>query len=269
MIVLSATNKKIQVVLAGAITTSQLDCYAAWRDFDSTTYVAGDFGVATNSTTDVDLVAAPAASHYIVVDYLSVYNKDTAAATVSVKYDVAGTEKILWKGLLAVGYKLEYAEGAGFRVLDTNGAALGVGTPGANGTNGAPGAPGVGTTGTAVLQFGGYPGASDASVAVTGQAGIVAGSVVEAWLRLEATGDHSADEHWVESIEVYAGNIVAGTGFTIYGKNLNQVVPMLPARDLGINRTVGPGTGVNQVRQGFSNKAPRLYGEWNVQWRWS
>ena len=44
MIVLSATNKKLQVVLAGAIATSQLDCYAAWRDFDSTTYVAGDFG---------------------------------------------------------------------------------------------------------------------------------------------------------------------------------------------------------------------------------
>lgn len=269
MIVLSATNKKLQVVLAGAIATSQLDCYAAWRDFDSTTYVAGDFGVATNSTTDVDLVAAPAASRYIVVDYLSVYNSDTAAATVSVKYDVAGAEKILWKGLLAVGYKLEYVEGTGFRVLDTNGAALGVGTPGANGTNGAPGAPGVGTTGTAVLDFGGYPGTSDASVDVTGQAGIVGTSVVEAWLRLEATGDHSADEHWVESLEVYAGNIVDGVGFTIYGKNLAQVVPQSPTNFLSQARVTGPGTGANQVRATPFVKTPRLYGQWNVQWRWS
>lgn len=269
MIVLSATNKKLQVVLAGAIATSQLDCYAAWRDFDTTTYVAGDFGVATNSTTDVDLVAAPAASHYIVVDYLSVYNKDTAAATVSIKYDVAGTEKIVWKGLLAVGYKVEYVEGTGFRVLDTNGAALGVGTPGANGTDGAPGAPGVGTTGTAILDFGGFPGASDASVTVTGQAGIVSGSVVEAWMRLEATGDHSADEHWVESIEVYAGNIVAATGFTIYGKNVNPISPGHRNSWMYADRIVGPGTGTNQVRQQTSVKAPRIYGQWTVQWRWS
>lgn len=269
MIVLSATNKKLQVVLAGAIATSQLDCYAAWRDFDSTTYVAGDFGVATNNTTDVDLVAAPAASHYIVVDYLSVYNKDTAAATVSVKYDVAGAEKVLWKGLLAVGYKLEYVEGTGFRVLDTNGATLGVGTPGANGTNGAPGAPGVGTTGTAVLQFGGFPGASDTSVAVTGQAGIVSTSVVEAWMRLEATGDHSADEHWVESLEVYAGSIVDGVGFTIYGKNVNPISPVHRNAWATSARTVGPGVGVNQVRNTLTNKAPRLYGQWTVQWRWS
>lgn len=75
----------------------------------------------------------------------------------------------------------------------------------------------MGASGTATLNFGAYPGATDASVAVTGQGSIVSGSLVEAWLRMEATADHSADEHWVEEIEVRAGNIVAATGFTIYG----------------------------------------------------
>ena len=73
--------------------------------------------------------------------------------------------------------------------------------------------------GTATLDFGAFPGASDATVVVTGQAGIGAGSLVEAWLIPVATADHSADEHLVETLKVQAGSIVAGTGFTIRGVN--------------------------------------------------
>jgi hypothetical protein len=40
---------------------------------------------------------------------------------------------------------------------------------------------------------------------------------VEAWIRPEATADHSADEHMLEPLEVYARDIVEGTGFTIHG----------------------------------------------------
>ncbi len=72
-------------------------------------------------------------------------------------------------------------------------------------------------TGTATLDFGSFPGATDTTVAVTGQAAIVAGTLVEAWLRPIATATHSADEHMVEPPRVFAGNISAGTGFTIYG----------------------------------------------------
>jgi hypothetical protein len=75
----------------------------------------------------------------------------------------------------------------------------------------------MGAQGTATLDFGAFPGASDTSVAVTGHAGILAGSLVEAWVLPAATADHSADEHIVEELTVTAGNIVAGIGFTIYG----------------------------------------------------
>ena|SRR5215217_6510437 len=74
----------------------------------------------------------------------------------------------------------------------------------------------MGAQGQTTVDFGAFPGSSDTSIAVTGQAAILTGSLVEAWLRLEATADHSVDEHWVEEIEVSAGNIIAGTGFTIY-----------------------------------------------------
>ncbi len=79
----------------------------------------------------------------------------------------------------------------------------------------------MGATGSAILDFG-TPSKPAASVAVTGQAGIVAGSKVEAFVRLEATATHSIDEHRIEQLKVMAGNIVAGTGFTIYGEAYPQ-----------------------------------------------
>lgn len=70
--------------------------------------------------------------------------------------------------------------------------------------------------GTATLDFGALPGKNNTSLAVTGQTAIASGSVVGAWIQPTATADHNADEHLVEGLNVYAGSIVAGTGFTIY-----------------------------------------------------
>lgn len=88
----------------------------------------------------------------------------------------------------------------------------------------------MGAQGTATLNFGAFAaGAStfahpntEASIAVTGQAAILAGSLIEAWLSAPAaaSADHSVDEHRVENIQVRAGDIIAGTGFTIYGECL-------------------------------------------------
>lgn len=100
------------------------------------------------------------------------------------------------------------------------------------------------TTGTATLDFGAFPGASDASIAVTGQAGILSGSYVECWIRPVASADHTADEHLIETIKVVAGNISAGVGFTIYGVNTNTLTDS----------------------EGGST---RLYGTWTVAWVWT
>lgn len=94
------------------------------------------------------------------------------------------------------------------------------------------------TQGTAVLDFGAFPGASDTAVTVTGQGAITGTSFVEAWLVPTATADHSADEHIVENIKVIAGNISAGTGFTIYGVNMG------------------------------GGRDSRIYGQWSVSWVW-
>lgn len=79
------------------------------------------------------------------------------------------------------------------------------------------------TQGTAEVDFGALPGSMYTTVAVTGQAAIVAGSLVEAWIRPAATTDHSADEHVVDPPRIVAADIVAATGFTIHAFSNNNV----------------------------------------------
>jgi hypothetical protein len=121
MLILTSTDK-VRVVLSATVTTNQLQCVVSYRDIDATTYDADNHALLTNNTTPVDLAASPAAGVKRVVDYISVYNSDTTAKTVSISLNLNGTDFILAKATLAVGEKFEYAEGAGFRVLTVDGA---------------------------------------------------------------------------------------------------------------------------------------------------
>ena len=131
------------------------------------------------------------------------------------------------------------------------------------------------TTGTAELDFGAFPGSAHATVAVTGQAGIVSGSLVEAWLRPAATADHTADEHMVEPLKVFAADIVAGTGFTIHGFNTNQLhEPLVPPGGLrsghGASTTAGQNfKGAGDQMPSVGGKCPMPYGRFTVAWVWN
>lgn len=69
--------------------------------------------------------------------------------------------------------------------------------------------------GTTTLDFGSK--ATDTSVFVSAPA-ITGSQLVEAWIFPAATTNNTADNHWVDTIKVIAGNVVAGSGFTIYGR---------------------------------------------------
>ena len=152
-------------------------------------------------------------------------------------------------------------------------AALGPGTSGyflkTNGPGADPawaaGGGGSANGGVAQVDFGAFPGASDASVAVIGQAGIVAGSSVLVQLLAKATTDHSADEHVFESVAVVAGNIVAGTGFTIYAKNTNTLNEPLVTPGVGYMKPTAV-RGLEQASVG--GNGTRIYGKWSVAWTW-
>jgi hypothetical protein len=120
----------------------------------------------------------------------------------------------------------------------------------------------MGAQGTTTVDFGAYPGTTDVAVTVTGQTGILSGSLVEAWILPAATstggGTHSADEHWLDPPDVVAGNIVAGTGFTVYAKTRDQRSSQ-EGLSPGSSKTLG------------GNEAPdaTCYGPWNVAWCWN
>jgi hypothetical protein len=92
-------------------------------------------------------------------------------------------------------------------------------------------------TGTATVNFGAFPGTSEASVAVTGQATISATSKAEAWVMADDTStSHTAADHKYVPLfmALTCGTPTAATGFTIYAR----------ARD-------------------------KLQGTWSVRWVWS
>jgi hypothetical protein len=121
MIILSETTDNLQVVLGGSITANQLQCFASWRDRTSSTFTAGRTVVNTNNTMDVNLVPAPTSGQRV-VDFFTIFNKDTVNATVTVKLDANDTEYILFKCTLAAGEMLMFQEGIGFHVIANSGA---------------------------------------------------------------------------------------------------------------------------------------------------
>lgn len=80
-------------------------------------------------------------------------------------------------------------------------------------------------TGTSTIDFGSFPGANEASVAVTGQTSILSNSVAEAYIMSEASANRTANDHRYVGlyITLTCGDVVAGTGFTIYARSLDKM----------------------------------------------
>lgn len=114
MLILTETTDKVQLVLSAAVAANQAQCSASWRDVTASAYTPGRTLVNSNSTTDVDLVGSPGESTQRVVDFISVYNADTAPILATIKFDANGTEYILWKGYLLSGQSVFYIDGIGF-----------------------------------------------------------------------------------------------------------------------------------------------------------
>lgn len=116
----------------------------------------------------------------------------------------------------------------------------------------------MGASGQQLLNFGAQPGNPEAEVDVTGQAGLVVASEIEAWVQPVATAEHSADEHTVESLKIIAFYKVDGT-FTIRGREDS------PPQFVKANHHPG-------LRPHGQDGVPsrnRLYGNFNIGWAWN
>lgn len=98
---------------------------------------------------------------------------------------------------------------------------------------------------------------------------------MEAWIRPQATADHTADEHLVESIRVIAGDIVEGVGFTIHAfDSESRVEPaVLPHSGSTWGFASATTVGAKIAQPGRiadpGGKMLRIHGAWTVAWRWS
>lgn len=100
--ILDTTLLKLVAVLGGAVATSQPDVhvdYMAWKDgFPS---APATYRAALNSTTDVTILPAPPTGQRYEPLRVVIYNKDTAAVTVTVKTDDGTTQRIETKSTVA------------------------------------------------------------------------------------------------------------------------------------------------------------------------
>jgi len=102
-LVLDATTKTIQVAMSGAAATANPDFTAAFADNNGTSFVEAASDGALSGSTDVVVVAAPASGFRRIIKKIFIENKDTAAVTITVKYDNNATQRTIAKVTLQVG----------------------------------------------------------------------------------------------------------------------------------------------------------------------
>lgn len=123
MITLKSTDT-LKLSLSATVAANQLACYCAFRDEDQVgdQFVDDNNAVLSNNTTQVTLAAAPAAPYVRNVDFMTIQNRDTANAVVTLVVTKSGTDYAMWKFTLVPGDTFNYNKRQGSFVTDSNGA---------------------------------------------------------------------------------------------------------------------------------------------------
>jgi hypothetical protein len=121
----------------------------------------------------------------------------------------------------------------------------------------------MGAQGTATLDFGAFPGSNITSVDVSAP-GVVSTSAVEAWIRPEATADHTDGDHVIAPMRVI-GHYLSDNNIRIWGIGINDVMPPLEPQTL-----VRPSTNAARPEFQFGRQnSPMLVGTYMANWVWN
>lgn len=128
----------------------------------------------------------------------------------------------------------------------------------------------MGASGSTTINFGAFPGAYEKSVDVA-TVGVVAASLIEAWVLPIATVDHTADEHIIERIKV-TGVFLSNGNIRIWGRcddspawtGINYQLGQAPPHTMTANTSNQRGGGSTTHKA----QAQRLYGQFTVGWVW-
>jgi hypothetical protein len=103
MLVLDTTTKTMTAAMAGAATTTNPAFVTAYSDDTGTSFVEGSSDGALSGSSQVTLVAAPAASTRRLIKTIYIANTDTVANTITVTLNDNGTLRVIAKVTLQVG----------------------------------------------------------------------------------------------------------------------------------------------------------------------
>ena len=122
--ILDSTSRSLEVLLGSAVTTQQLSVVSSWTDLASSSTTSGSTPVVTTGTTAVTAVPAPSSGVQRNVYAVTIFNADTAAATVKVRLNDGGTMYQLVSVVLQPGHTLAYTDVNSWQVLSANGAVV-------------------------------------------------------------------------------------------------------------------------------------------------
>lgn len=123
MIILDATTKSLQVLLAGAVSTTQPSFSTSYVDVETTTWGLNGMHETdgqTNGATAVTIVAAPASGDARQVKNIFLYNNDNANIVVTIRVNNNGTFRNIFSATLATLETLHYGDD-GWQVLAADG----------------------------------------------------------------------------------------------------------------------------------------------------
>lgn len=120
--VIDNTNETIELVLGGAVTTSQATFSCSYNEISSTTFTGSETNGTSNNTTAVTLISSPSAGFKRQLKELIIENNDTTTMTVTVRYNNTSVTRIIMKAILDSGDSLTYSADSGWNCKSTNGA---------------------------------------------------------------------------------------------------------------------------------------------------
>ena len=120
MITLLGTTDKLQLVLAEAISTTNMSIYSSYKDVTSSAIAPGYSALNISSTTS-DVVSAPSASTARVIDFITVTNNDVIGHNCSIVLNISSTQYTIYKNYLSPGTSMIYQNRNGFSIINYGG----------------------------------------------------------------------------------------------------------------------------------------------------
>lgn len=121
--ILDTTTRSLEIYLGGPVTTNELPILVSYIEGQTVLPESIPFVVRSISSgaSDVTILAAPEPKTRRIVKYLSIYNKDTVNAVVTLQLNDNGTDAEIIKVTLTTDDTLVYTLEGGFRVINSTG----------------------------------------------------------------------------------------------------------------------------------------------------